>query len=106
MRVDSAGSPGVTEMALREMGFHEAGHGSRPIRDLGLTIAGSALEPILAEFRQELGRVGLTRVQPRFYLSTEWGVPEGTTAIAIPFYLARADLTAEHARRGGHVEGS
>jgi hypothetical protein len=77
-----------------------------PIRDLGLSIAGSALEPILAEFEGELQRVGLRRVRPRFYLSTEWGVPEGTVAIAIPFYLARADLTALHAERVGHVEGT
>ena len=57
-------------------------------------------------FAAELDRVGLRRVRPRFYLSTEWGVPEGTVAIAIPFYLARAELTALHARRAGHVEGN
>ncbi|HMB02539.1 MAG TPA: hypothetical protein VKP69_02230 [Isosphaeraceae bacterium] len=77
-----------------------------PIRDLGLSIAGSALEPILAEFEAERQRAGLRRIRPRFYLSTEWGVPEGTVAIAIPFYLARADLTALHAERVGHVEGT
>jgi hypothetical protein len=32
-------------------------------------------------------------------------VPEGTIAIAIPFYLARPELTALHAERVGHVEG-
>ena len=32
-------------------------------------------------------------------------MPEGTVAIAIPFYLARPDLTALHAGRAGHVEG-
>lgn len=84
--------------------FQEAGIRARPIRDLGLTIAGSQLEPILGEFEQELCRAGL-RVRPRFYLSTEWGVPEGTVAIAIPFYLARPELTALHADRAGHVEG-
>jgi hypothetical protein len=77
-----------------------------PIRDLGLSIAGSPLEPILAEFEDELRRAGVRRVRPRYYLSTEWGVPEGTVAIAIPFYLARTDLTAHHAARGGHVEGA
>jgi len=35
----------------------------------------------------------------------EWGVPFETVAIAIPFYLARPDLTALHAERVGHVEG-
>ena len=61
--------------------------------------------PILAEFEDELHQVGIIRVRPRFYLSTEWGVPFETIAIAIPFYLARPDLTALHAERVGHVEG-
>jgi hypothetical protein len=84
--------------------FEEA-QGDRPIRDLGLTIAGTALAPVIAEFEGELAAAGLVRVRPRFYLSTEWGVPFGTIAIAIPFYLARTDLTALHAERTGHVEG-
>jgi hypothetical protein len=85
--------------------FHESNLWSTPIRDLGLTIEGTRLEPILAEFMEELRQVGITRVRPRFYLSTEWGVPFETVAIAIPFYLARPDLTALHAERVGHVEG-
>jgi hypothetical protein len=85
--------------------FHESTLWATPIRDLGLRIAGTRLEPILDEFRTELEAVGLTRVRPRFYLSTEWGVPFETVAIAIPFYLARPDLTALHAERVGHVEG-
>jgi hypothetical protein len=85
--------------------FHESNLWSTPIRDLGLTIEGTRLEPILAEFTEELRQVGITRVRPRFYLSTEWGVPFETVAIAIPFYLARPDLTALHAERVGHVEG-
>src|SRR3954463_5101579 len=85
--------------------IREAGPWSRPIRDLGLTLARADLEPILDEFRSELEAAGVRRVRPRFYLSTEWGVPDGTIAVAIPFYLARPDLTALHAERGGHVEG-
>jgi hypothetical protein len=85
--------------------FHESNLWSTPIRDLGLTIEGTRLEPILAEFMEELRQAGVTRVRPRFYLSTEWGVPFETVAIAIPFYLARPDLTALHAERVGHVEG-
>jgi len=92
-------------MAADAVRFHESNLWSTPIRDLGLTIAGTRLEPILAEFEAELRAVGLTRVRPRFYLSTEWGVPFETVAIAIPFYLARPDLTALHAERVGHVEG-
>jgi hypothetical protein len=91
-------------MPSDEKVFHEALPGGKPIRDLGLSIAGSPLEPILAEFETELRRAGV-RVRPRFYLSTEWGVPEGTVAVAIPFYLARPELVALHEARGGHVEG-
>jgi hypothetical protein len=92
-------------MAADPVGFHESNLWSTPIRDMGLTIQGTRLEPILAEFETELQGIGLTRVRPRFYLSTEWGVPFETVAVAIPFYLARPDLTALHAERVGHVEG-
>jgi Putative zinc-binding metallo-peptidase len=93
-------------METNRPAFHESSAWSTPIRDLGLGIVGSALEPILAEFIQELGRAGIVRVVPRFYLSTEWGVPDGTIAIAIPFYLAHPDLAALQAERMGYVEGS
>lgn len=92
-------------MAASEPAFHEAKLGLTRLQDLGLTLAGSRLEPILKEFEVELDRVGIRRVRPRFYLSTEWGVPFGTVAIAIPFYLARSDLTALHIQRAGYVEG-
>ncbi len=96
-------SPGPSEAPPG--GFHESSLWATPIRDLNLTIEGTRLEPILAEFEEELRRVGLTRLKPRFYLSTEWGVPYQTVAIAIPFYLARPELTAIHAERRGHIEG-
>ncbi len=80
--------------------------GTTLIRDLNLTIEGSPLEPVLTEFADELAKAGVVRVHPRFYLSTEWGVTEGTVAIAIPFYLARPHLVALHEQRVGHVEGA
>src|SRR5947209_20574024 len=85
--------------------FHES-PAATPIRDLKLTIAGSPLEPILEEFGRELESAGIRRVRPRFYLSTEWGVPEGAVAIAIPFSLAPPDLTALPAGPAGSIEGS
>ena len=84
--------------------FHEAHLVARPIRELGLGIAGTRLEPLIAEFRGELRARGLA-VAPRFYLSTEWGVSFGTIAIGIPFYLARPELAELHAARTGMVEG-
>jgi hypothetical protein len=92
-------------MSSEPLRFHESNLWSTPIRDLGLTIEGTRLEPILAEFEAELRQAGITRLRPRFYLSTEWGVAFETIAIAIPFYLAHTDLTALHAERVGHIEG-
>jgi hypothetical protein len=66
--------------------FQEAHLFSSPIRDLGLRIEGTPLEPVLAEFMEELDRAGIHRVRPRFYLSSP-------------------QLTALHAERTGHVEG-
>jgi hypothetical protein len=95
----------MTAPHLEATGFREATIWSTPIRDLGLTIEGTRLEPILAEFRRELETAGFRRLTPRFYLSTEWGVPFETVAIAIPFYLANDELLEVHAERTGHVEG-
>lgn len=80
-------------------------HLSSPIRDLGLQIAGTPLEPALVQFQRELERVGIIRLRPDFYLSTDWGVPFPSISIGIPFYLARSDLTAIHADRSGYTEG-
>ena len=77
-----------------------------PIRDLQLTIDGTAIAPVLQEFSEELERAGIRRVKPHFYLSDEWGVPFETIAIGIPFYLSRADLLAMHEMRVGYVEGA
>jgi len=85
-------------------GFRESNLFGAPIRDLGLKIAGTRLEPVIDEFRKELAQLGL-RVVPRFHLSTEWGVPFGTVVIGIPFYLAHPDLTALHGEQVGHIEG-
>jgi hypothetical protein len=84
--------------------FHEA-TGQTPIRDLRLAIDGTPLAPLVAQATRELEMAGVRRLTPRFYLSTEWGVPFGTIAVAIPFYLARPDLTRLHAERTSHVEG-
>jgi hypothetical protein len=79
---------------------------AQPIRDLGLTIKGTPLERVIADFEHELDLAGILKVRPRFYLSSEWGVPFPSLAIAIPFYLATPELTKIHADRHGHVEGA
>jgi hypothetical protein len=93
-------------MAPQPLAAREANPWSTPLRNLGLKIGGTPLEPVLHEFLDELRQRGITRVRPGFYLSTEWGVPFGSVSIAIPFYLARTDLTELHADRAGFVEGA
>jgi hypothetical protein len=85
--------------------FRESNLFSAPIRDLKLTIDGTRLAPVIEEFRAELKAAGIVKVVPSFYLSTEWGVPFGTVAIGIPFYLARPELIELHGEEVGLIEG-
>src|SRR5215207_5041955 len=85
--------------------FRESNLFGAPIRDLRLAIAETPLAPVIAEFQDEIKAKGITRLVPKFHLSTEWGVPFGTVAIAIPFYLARPELTELHGQEIGHIEG-
>src|SRR5262245_8918735 len=85
--------------------FRESNLFGAPIRDLELAIDDTRLAPVIAQFRAELAAAGIAKVTPSFYLSTEWGVPFGTVAIAIPFYLARPELTELHGEEVGHIEG-
>jgi hypothetical protein len=65
---------------------------NRPIRDLGLKIEGSPLQPLIQQLYFELEKKGLLKFHPLCYLSDEWGCPSGEPVIGIPFYLANADL--------------
>jgi hypothetical protein len=85
--------------------FHETNFRSQPIRDLGLTIEGTRLAPVIERFQAELADCGIVRLQPNFYLSTDWGVVFGSVSIGIPFYLAHPELEALHAEHVGHIEG-
>jgi hypothetical protein len=84
--------------------FREQNWSAVPIRDLGLAIAGTPLEPVIEELKGEIRDRGIG-VVPRFYLSTDWGVVTGTVAIAIPFYLAEPRLADLHAEKVGLIEG-
>jgi len=92
-------------MAAVQAPFHENKLWATPIRDLGVKIEGTPLEPVIAEFRRELEAAGFTKLRPHFYLTTDWVVHDDTIAIGIPFYLARPDLIALHLEREGHLEG-
>jgi hypothetical protein len=85
--------------------FRESNLFEAPIRDLQLAIEQTPLAPVIEEFLGELKAKGVTRVVPKFHLSTEWGVPFGNVVIGIPFYLARPELTELHGEEVGHIEG-
>jgi len=57
--------------------------------DLGLQLAGTALQQRLALLDSELERAGLV-FRPYVWLSTDWFTPEGSTGFAVPFYLPTA----------------
>ncbi len=73
------------------------------LRDLGLTIEGSAVAPRLERLGEELEREGL--MQPYAWLSTDWFTPDGCTGFAVPFYLAHPRLVRLERRQMLEVEG-
>lgn len=89
---------------VREDEFLESVRDAPPPRDLGLPIAGTRLESIAQEFFLELARVGIGRLRPRLYLARGWGVSLHHAVIAVPYYLAHAELSRRHARETGHLE--
>lgn len=72
--------------------------------DLPITIAGSGLEPRIAELQDELTARGLT-FRPHFWLSSEWFSPDGVPGIAIPFYLAHPRLMKLEESQMLEIEG-
>ena len=59
----------------------------RRISELGLSVRGSLVEKYVDRLYAELEARGL-RFRPPVYLSDEWGCPDGTPLIGVPFYLA------------------
>jgi hypothetical protein len=57
------------------------------ISALGLRIAGSRVERLVSQLHDELDAHGV-RFKPPVYLSDQWGCPDGTPLIGVPFYLA------------------
>ena len=73
------------------------------LSDLPLALEGT-LAARVAQLRAELDACGL-RVPLHTYLSDEWFTPDGTTAIAIPFYLAHPRLEKLEEAQMLEVEG-
>src|SRR5688572_20937757 len=57
------------------------------ISSLGLSLQGSLVERLVTQLYEELGAKGLT-FRPPVYLSDQWGCPDDTPLIGVPFYLA------------------
>lgn len=57
------------------------------ISDLGLAVRGTRVERLVEQLYGELEGRGL-RFRPPVYLSDQWGCPDGTPLIGVPFYLA------------------
>lgn len=76
----------------------------RRISELGLAIAGSRVEQLVTRLHEELAARGLT-FRPPVYLSDQWGCPDGTPLIGVPFYLADSRLERIEAEVAGALEG-
>ena len=72
--------------------------------DLGVAIAGSELEPRIAQLHAELEARGIV-ARPECYLGDEWFSPEDAPLVAIPFYLAHPRLKALEQNMMMEVEG-
>lgn len=62
------------------------------ISDLGLSIEGSRVERLVGQLYDELTAKDLS-FKPPVYLSDQWGCPDGTPIIGVPFYLADERLS-------------
>ena len=76
----------------------------RRISELGLEISGTRVERLVDRLYGELSdrRVAF---RPPVYLSDQWGCPDGTPLIGVPFYLADERLERIEAEHSGAVEG-
>jgi len=75
----------------------------RRISELGLQIRGSRVERLVDELYRELAAKGLA-FRPPVYLSDQWGCPDGTPLIGVPFYLVDPRLERIEAEMSGGVE--
>lgn len=73
------------------------------ISELGLAIRGTRVEHLVAQLYAELEAKGL-RFRPPVYLSDQWGCPDETPLIGVPFYLADPRLERIEAEMSMSVE--
>ncbi len=59
---------------------------STPINQLGLQIKGTLIDGAIRRVREDMVRLGITQLNPTFYISSGYGCVEGTRNIAVGFY--------------------
>ena len=74
------------------------------VKDLNLSIVGSALEPMVERLYNELAEKGI-QFRPPCYLADEWLCPDKEPIIGIPFFLAHPRLTALEIKMMFEAEG-
>jgi hypothetical protein len=74
------------------------------LSDLPLALHDTVVEGRIAQLRSELEQRSL-RVPIHFYISDEWFTPDGTAAMAVPFYLAHPRLERLEKAQMLQVEG-
>lgn len=57
-----------------------------PVNKMGLKLRGTLIDEAIRRVREDLARVGITQLNPNFYVSNAYGCVEGTTNIAVGFY--------------------
>ena len=75
----------------------------RRISELGLQIRGSRVERLVEELYRELDAKSIS-FRPQVYLSDQWGCPDGTPLIGVPFYLVDPLLQRIEEEMSGGVE--
>jgi hypothetical protein len=73
------------------------------ISDLSLRLRGSPVEKLVDQLYDELRAKGVGFLPP-VYLSDEWGCPDSTPLIGVPFYLADTRLMRIEEERAAGVE--
>lgn len=73
------------------------------ISDLGLQIRGSRVEQLVEKLYRELEAHSIS-FKPPVYLSDQWGCPDGTPLIGVPFYLVDSRLERLESEMSGAVE--
>src|SRR5689334_10165824 len=75
----------------------------RRISELGLSIRGSRVERLTEQLYAELAARDIA-FRPVVYLSDQWGCPDGTPLIGVPFYLADSRLERIEAEMSAGIE--